>query len=84
MYLAESCQVICRSKDGSKTKVLRSILIEGDLIATEVLEGFSPCETCKGYCQKACPVKAFPEGKYNRPICREHVNANVENKVPIS
>lgn len=60
----------------------RSILIAGDLKATPALEGFSPCETCKGYCYKACPVKAFPEGKFRRPICREHVNAGVEYKVP--
>jgi epoxyqueuosine reductase len=60
---------------------LRSILLEGDLHTTEALEGFSPCETCEGFCQKACPVKAFPQGKYSRPICRKQMNADVENKV---
>jgi len=61
---------------------LRSILLEGDLQTTEALEGFSPCETCKGFCQKACPMKAFPQEKYSRPICRKQMNADVENKVP--
>jgi epoxyqueuosine reductase len=61
---------------------LRSILMEGDFQTTEVLEGFTPCETCEVFCQKACPVKAFPQGKYSRPICHEQINADVENKVP--
>ena len=61
---------------------LRSILIEGDFQTTEVLEGFTPCETCEEFCQKACPKKAFPQGKYSRPICYKQINADVENKVP--
>ena len=61
---------------------LRPILLEGDLQTTEALEGFSPCETCEGFCQKACPVKAFPQGKYSRPICHKQMNADVVNKVP--
>lgn len=61
---------------------LRSILVEGDLHTTEALEGFSPCETCEGFCQKACPMKAFPQGKYSRPICRRQMIADEENKVP--
>lgn len=60
---------------------LRSILLEGDLQTTDALEGFSPCETCEVYCQKACPIKAFPQGKYSRPICRKQMNADVKNKV---
>ena len=61
---------------------LRSILLEGELQTTNALEGFAPCENCEKFCQKACPMKAFPEGKYSRPICRKQINANVENKVP--
>ncbi len=61
---------------------LRSILLEGDLQTTEALEGFSPCESCEVFCQKACPMNAFPQGKYSRPICRKQMNADVENKVP--
>jgi len=61
---------------------LRSILLAGDLQTTEALEGFSPCETCEGFCQKACPIKAFPHGKYSRPICNKQMNADVANKVP--
>jgi epoxyqueuosine reductase len=61
---------------------LRSILLEGDLPTTEALDGFAPCETCEGFCQKACPMNAFPQGKYRRPICRVQMNTDVENKVP--
>jgi len=61
---------------------LRSILLEGDFQATKALEGFSPCESCEQFCQKACPMKAFPQGKYSRAICRNQMNADVENKVP--
>ena len=60
---------------------LRSIMIEGDLHTTKALEGFCPCETCEGFCQNACPMKAFPEGKYSRPICFRQMNVDVENKV---
>ncbi len=60
----------------------RSILMEGDFQTTEALEGFTPCEACEVFCQKACPMKAFPQGKYSRPICRMQINADVENKVP--
>ncbi|MDJ0912415.1 MAG: hypothetical protein QNI95_02540 [Desulfobacterales bacterium] len=61
---------------------LRSILLEGKWQLSEVLENFKPCETCKVYCQKACPVKAFPKGKFSRPICLKQMNADVANKVP--
>ena len=60
---------------------LRSILLEGDFQPTESLEGFTPCKTCKGFCQKACPMKAFPKGKYSRLICLKQIDADVENKV---
>jgi epoxyqueuosine reductase len=61
---------------------LRSILLEGEFQATPSLEGFYPCETCEAFCQKACPKKAFPRGKYSRPICLAQMNADEENKVP--
>ena len=61
---------------------LRSILLEADLKTTEPLQGFSPCENCEGFCQKACPMKAFPQERYIRPTCRKQINYNVENKVP--
>lgn len=61
---------------------LRSILLEGDLQPTEALEGFNPCETCKVFCQKACPMKAFPQGKYSRPLCIKQINDDAENKIP--
>ncbi len=61
---------------------LRSILLEGDFQTTKALEGFSPCETCEVFCQKACPMKAFSQGKYSWSICVKQINANRENKVP--
>ena len=61
---------------------LRAILLEGDFQTTEALEGFTPCETCEVFCQKACPVKAFPQEKYSWLICSKQMNADVENKVP--
>jgi len=61
---------------------LLSILMEGNFEATAALYGFSPCETCDVFCQKACPVKAFPDGKYNRPNCRQQINDDWEDQVP--
>jgi len=61
---------------------LRAILLEGDFQTTEVLEGFTPCETCEVFCQKACPMKAFPQGNYRRPICVKQINTDGEKKVP--
>lgn len=61
---------------------LRSILLEGDFQTTETLEGFAPCETCEGFCLKACPMEAFPHEKYRWTICVDQINANVDNKVP--
>lgn len=61
---------------------LRSILMEGDFQPTEPLSEFFPCENCDVFCQKACPMKAFPEGEYSRPICRKQINDDFENKVP--
>jgi epoxyqueuosine reductase len=61
---------------------LRSILLEGDWQPTQSLEGFDPCQGCRIYCRKACPVKAFPQGKYSRAICLEQITYDTENKVP--
>jgi epoxyqueuosine reductase len=61
---------------------LRAILLEGDFQNTEALEGFTPCDTCDLFCQKACPMKAFPQGKYSWSICGKQMSADVENKVP--
>ena len=61
---------------------LRSILLEGDFQKTEALKGFSPCESCEAFCQKACPMKAFSQGKYSRQICRKQINTDAENKAP--
>ncbi|UCD90088.1 MAG: hypothetical protein JSW04_01210 [Desulfobacterales bacterium] len=67
-------------KWGSRIR-LRSVLIEGNLNPTKVLDGFSPCDACEGFCHKACPVKAFPEGTYRRSICRKQMDADIKNKV---
>jgi len=61
---------------------LRAILLENEFQTTGVLEGFSPCQNCKMYCQKACPRKAFPHGKYSRLICSEQMNEDQGNKAP--
>jgi epoxyqueuosine reductase len=61
---------------------LRSILLEEALPTTEALDGFAPCDTCDCFCQKTCPMKAFPKGKFHRPFCRIQMNTDFENKVP--
>ena len=61
---------------------LRALLIEGELQPTESIGGFAPCDACEGFCQKACPQKAFPGGVYNRPRCIEQINGDAANKVP--
>ena len=61
---------------------LRAMLIEGDLQPTGMIEGFYPCETCGRICQKACPMKAFPNGNYNRSMCIRQMNIDEENTVP--
>jgi epoxyqueuosine reductase len=61
---------------------LPAILLKAALQTTEVLKGLTPCEACEGFCQKACPAKAFPQGKYSRPICDKRIAADVENKTP--
>ncbi len=60
---------------------LRSILMAGDFEPTASLHGFAPCETCDVFCQKACPVKAFPDGKYSRPNCRQQIDDDWEDQV---
>jgi epoxyqueuosine reductase len=59
---------------------LRSILLEGQWQPTPPLDGFNPCESCEGYCQKACPQNAFPHGKYNRQICSKQMHEDEKNK----
>jgi epoxyqueuosine reductase len=61
---------------------LRSILLAGDFQASNAAAGFSPCETCEGFCLKACPMQAFPQATYSRPICRRQMDDDVKNKVP--
>jgi epoxyqueuosine reductase len=61
---------------------LRSVLLEADIQKTKAREGFSPCESCEAFCQKACPMIAFPEGRYSRELCRKQMDADEDNKVP--
>ncbi len=61
---------------------LRALLLENEFQATAALEGFSPCEVCKVFCRKACPVDAFPHGKYSRLACSDQMNADEKNRVP--
>lgn len=60
---------------------LRSILIAADLPPTPALEEVSPCEACERFCQKACPVEAFPQGKFSRALCIRQMNADEAHKV---
>lgn len=61
---------------------LRALLLENEFKATVALEGFSPCENCEVFCQKACPRDAFPDGKYSRLTCNDQMNADSKNRVP--
>jgi len=60
---------------------LRAILLEAELQTTHAVEDFHPCETCQVFCQKVCPMKAFPQKKYSRQICLKQMNADEENEV---
>jgi len=48
---------------------LRAMLMEGDFHPTDALTGFDPCETCDVFCQNACPVNAFPGGRFSHQQC---------------
>jgi epoxyqueuosine reductase len=61
---------------------LRSILLGSDLPPTEALDGFTPCESCDEFCQKACPMKAFAAGHYRKSNCLVQMNADEQNKAP--
>ena len=60
---------------------LRAILLGGAFQSNGVLAGFSPCQNCPSLCQTACPMVAFPQGKYNREICKEQMNHNMKNRI---
>ena len=59
---------------------LRSVLIEADLPPTGALNESSPCDSCEQFCQKACPVEAFPDGRYSREICYQQMHADEARK----
>jgi epoxyqueuosine reductase len=60
---------------------LRSILLEGELETTPLIENFSPCETCDRRCHKACPQHAFAAGTYSRSPCLLQMHADEAHKV---
>lgn len=62
---------------------LRAILLEGEWRSTAALDTYAPCEACKGFCRMACPVKAFPAGRYRRPVCSRQMNTDVENQAAL-
>jgi len=47
----------------------RSMLVSGDLVPTQPVEGFDPCADCDRFCQSACPQNAFSQGRFNRDRC---------------
>jgi len=61
---------------------LRALLLENEFQPTGALAGFSPCQNCKVLCQKACPMDAFPGGKYSRLTCNDQMHADLKNRVP--
>ena len=60
----------------------RSMLVAGDLEPTKPLDGFDPCTDCKRFCQKACPQRAFPQGRYNREKCMVQMQMDIEHAAP--
>ncbi|KLK87842.1 hypothetical protein SZ63_09560 [Methanoculleus sediminis] len=39
-------------------------------------EGDIPCAGCEGYCTRACPMDAFPTGRFSRERCLARMNAD--------
>jgi len=71
------------SYDGIRAGIIRlNDVLQGDFEPTAALHGFAPCDTCDVFCQKACPVKAFPAGKYSRPNCRQQMDDDWNDPVP--
>lgn len=60
---------------------LRSILLEGELQATPIIENFSPCETCDLRCHNACPQQAFAAGTYSRVRCLLQMHMDEAHKM---
>ena len=54
----------------------RSILIKEALAPTARLKKFAPCDTCEGFCHRACPTAAFGRGWYERSACVLQMNAD--------
>lgn len=52
---------------------LRGLFIEAELEPTGPID-FDPCSGCDGPCQKVCPRKAFPDGKFERDLCRQETD----------
>lgn len=55
---------------------LRAVLIEDSLPAGAPLADFNPCRGCPMPCRKACPVKAFGQGRYDRPTCIQRLESD--------
>ena len=62
---------------------LRAILLEGRLEPTPAHTNFGLCESCEGFCRKACPRKAFAPKRYSRIACNEQMNADLANILPL-
>jgi epoxyqueuosine reductase len=52
---------------------LRGLFIEAELEPTGPID-FNPCEGCDAPCQKVCPRKAFPDGKFERDLCSQETD----------
>lgn len=59
----------------------RSVLLEGELEPTPIIENFSPCKTCDLRCHNACPQHAFVAGTYSRSRCQLQMYTDEAHKV---
>ena len=45
------------------------------------LDAFSPCSSCREYCRKHCPQKAFACGKYSQKSCQRQMRHDERNPI---
>lgn len=63
---------------------LRALLLDRFVQCTGPLTGFSPCETCEGFCMRACPKEAFAGGAYRHDRCRQQMEKNESDPVVLA
>jgi epoxyqueuosine reductase len=63
---------------------LRALLLDRYIACTGPLAGFSPCDTCEGFCMRACPKEAFAGGAYRHDRCRQQMEKNESEPVVLA